>query len=809
MPTITGLDVTCEKTGMTVNLQFSAPFNGVVFSKGHFSNPACRYVKRNSQRRNIQLTVPLSSCGTQTVESSSDRLMIENTIVIQADAMVQDSWDSARKITCDWQSKLEKMVTFAPFGVADLLQVAEVKFAGSGDNVRTRMEIQFGRGPFSPPLEGLTKIGDELTVVVYAEDGGAGYDVLVKNCYAYDSRDFKRANKIRLLNDHGCLFRPHQMEYFKRTFDTRSTGADIIAFARMNAFKFPDKMDVFLSCELEMCKGGCDTHCEMDDYPIDIIDTLSNIQQPSNQRQDTERVPITTFRPESRKIVKGVKRRRKPKKFGPDRIGDDAAALLTPPVTLSPEILELLEELGAQDGPTSQLQNTEKPFKGDTNNLEQLPISPQTQTHQVVASLVSHAADKPNNNGFSFNDNSGKMSFSTLFAGTHTTSDNIPVSIINNDGKFKPSQLLSASIGRNTGPFTDQITSLSKGSTGNSPHHLNDAPAQFPPRLPSQTAALSAPAPHSSKLTNILEQEQTASNPFFKPAKSDKNVVGLPPDQLSVKFPQPTASQPVPPAQAINFNNQLLNNFNNNVNTLQQQLRTEGQFVCPTGSFDPKCNPQSNQINVGGFRPISTTPNAIVSSTVIFTSPRSVEKFQKQLSNNPNQPKEVLIKIIDSPKQNLPQNPPGRTRSIKDGRKRFGSRLQANAKRFANFFGARKRRDVDNWEAQSNDNIRNVFAESETVNMIKGFQVVSAADLAFDPTSIGQLYDKSKSILDVEDEICFPETSFYAGLLVACSLLMISGLVSVCSIRQVRKHQRASTKKMFFGGQDTSLDSYN
>ena len=42
MPTITGLDVTCEKTGMMVSLQFSAPFNGVVFSKGHFSNPACR-----------------------------------------------------------------------------------------------------------------------------------------------------------------------------------------------------------------------------------------------------------------------------------------------------------------------------------------------------------------------------------------------------------------------------------------------------------------------------------------------------------------------------------------------------------------------------------------------------------------------------------------------------------------------------------------------------------------------------------------------------------------------------------------------
>merc|ERR1719427_130291 len=122
------------------------------------------------------------------------------------------------------------------------------------------------------------------------------------------------------------------------------------------------------------------------------------------------------------------------------------------------------------------------------------------------------------------------MSFSTLFAGTHTTSDNIPVALINNAEKFKPSQLLSASIGRSTGPFTDQITSLSKGSTGNSPHHTPDVPAQFPPRLPPQPEARSAPAPHSSKLTNILEQEQTASNPFFKPAKSDKNAVGLPPD---------------------------------------------------------------------------------------------------------------------------------------------------------------------------------------------------------------------------------------------------------------------------------------
>ncbi len=36
-----------------------------------------------------------------------------------------------------------------------------------------------------------------MFLVVYAEDGGAGYDMMVKNCFAYDSTNFKTANKIR------------------------------------------------------------------------------------------------------------------------------------------------------------------------------------------------------------------------------------------------------------------------------------------------------------------------------------------------------------------------------------------------------------------------------------------------------------------------------------------------------------------------------------------------------------------------------------------------------------------------------------
>jgi hypothetical protein len=44
MAMITDLDVICDKAGMTVTIDFSQPFNGIIFSKGYYSDPACRSV---------------------------------------------------------------------------------------------------------------------------------------------------------------------------------------------------------------------------------------------------------------------------------------------------------------------------------------------------------------------------------------------------------------------------------------------------------------------------------------------------------------------------------------------------------------------------------------------------------------------------------------------------------------------------------------------------------------------------------------------------------------------------------------------
>jgi len=95
--------------------------------------------------------------------------------------------------------------------------------------------------------------------------------------------------------------------------------------------------------------------------------------------------------------------------------------------------------------------------------------------------------------------------------------------------------------------------------------------------------------------------------------------------------------------------------------------------------------------------------------------------------------------------------------------------------------------------------------------MIKGFQVVSASDLAFNPATLagaGHLLEEEGQ--EPPQEICFQETSFYAGLLLACSLLLVSGTVSVCSIRRIRQYQHSSgVKRMFFGDTGSTLDRYH
>jgi len=262
VPQITRLNVQCDRTGMKVNVDFDIPFNGIIFSKGHYSDANCRYVSPNLQRASYNFFIPSTQCGTISTDARRDgTLGFKNVIIIQNDPEYQEVWDMARKISCDWVTRIDKYVTFAPFGV-DMLGIKEIQFPG--DTVDCWMDIQRGHGPFAPAIAGVVPIGEKLTIVIYIRDKDSSFDIHVKDCYAYDSPDYKNPNvrAIQLTDARGCPIKQKLVKGFYRTRDVRNSGATIIAYGVINAFKFPEAMDVFLACNVEVCKGGCENPCQ-------------------------------------------------------------------------------------------------------------------------------------------------------------------------------------------------------------------------------------------------------------------------------------------------------------------------------------------------------------------------------------------------------------------------------------------------------------------------------------------------------------------------------------------------------------------
>ena len=86
---------------------------------------------------------------------------VENTIIVQYDALVQEVWDQARKLRCTWYDYYEKSVTFRPFQVTlppcqmsdnqptvNREQKMKVKYPELGSSVTSHQQwqVRAGRG---------------------------------------------------------------------------------------------------------------------------------------------------------------------------------------------------------------------------------------------------------------------------------------------------------------------------------------------------------------------------------------------------------------------------------------------------------------------------------------------------------------------------------------------------------------------------------------------------------------------------------------------------------------------------------------
>ena len=72
------------------------------------------------------------------------------------------------------------------------------------------------------------------------------------------AKDESETNMYQLTDERGCILKPKLFGAFQKTNDTGSTGASIIAYAFFQAFKFPDVMDLFIECNVELCKTNCE-----------------------------------------------------------------------------------------------------------------------------------------------------------------------------------------------------------------------------------------------------------------------------------------------------------------------------------------------------------------------------------------------------------------------------------------------------------------------------------------------------------------------------------------------------------------------
>lgn len=73
------------------------------------------------------------------------------------------------------------------------------------------------------------------------------------------ARDEASINMLQLTDERGCILKPKLFGAFQKTKETGNTGASIIAYAFFQAFKFPDVMDLFIECNVELCKTDCES----------------------------------------------------------------------------------------------------------------------------------------------------------------------------------------------------------------------------------------------------------------------------------------------------------------------------------------------------------------------------------------------------------------------------------------------------------------------------------------------------------------------------------------------------------------------
>ncbi|CAB3232064.1 unnamed protein product [Arctia plantaginis] len=265
------IDVQCSGDFIDVTVEFSDIYDGIIYSKGFLNDPKCKYVSLGGSQSRYSFRVPLNGCGSRPLCNACGT--IDNVLVFQSDDFVQGTLDFARKVTCARTSlevsagtgsvatKEQHILKLKPFMV-DMLEVVAVE--GPAGGVECWMDIQKGVFPNTTPLENSIKIGEYLTILVYLKDVRNQFNLKIHDCWAYNDENYDspKTSKIQLTDKEGCPKKKKLIDLWQKTTSTGKSGATLIAYSKVSAFRFPDNDQVYLTCNVELCTNNCDANCE-------------------------------------------------------------------------------------------------------------------------------------------------------------------------------------------------------------------------------------------------------------------------------------------------------------------------------------------------------------------------------------------------------------------------------------------------------------------------------------------------------------------------------------------------------------------
>ncbi|TMS36662.1 hypothetical protein L596_003769 [Steinernema carpocapsae] len=230
--------VECATDGLTVNFNTDREFEGHVYVKGHYEDPACRVDATLANRVNI--SIPFTSCDVRRQRSSNPKgLYVSVTMIITFHPMFITKIDKSYNVQC-FYTELDKTVT-TQLDVSAL----QTEVITQAIPLPTCKYHVLKDGPDGEPVKFAT-VGQQVYHQWSCATEGvpAAENVYCATIHSCNVRD-ETGKEVQLLDENGCSVDKYLLNNLVYTTDL--TGGQV-----SQVFKFADQPSLFFQCQIRL-----------------------------------------------------------------------------------------------------------------------------------------------------------------------------------------------------------------------------------------------------------------------------------------------------------------------------------------------------------------------------------------------------------------------------------------------------------------------------------------------------------------------------------------------------------------------------